>query len=77
MYIMAASGIDREALIGGIRSVRKSCQMLPHLLVVGVGNSDDPDLAGSGKKPSGEHGGGGGCQIGEEIGPPPPFPVVF
>ena len=51
--------------------------MLPHLLVVGDGNSDEPDPAGSGKRPSGEHRGGGGGQIGVEIGPPPLPPVCF
>jgi len=51
--------------------------MLPHLLVVGAGNSGDLDPAGSGRGPSGEQGGGGGGQIGEEIKPPPLPPVSF
>jgi len=51
--------------------------MLPHLLVVGARNFGDPDPAWSGWKLSGEHGGGGGGQIGEEIGPPPLPPVSF
>jgi len=68
LFFWAPSGIGRETLVGGIRAACGSCQMLPHLLVVGAGNSDDPDPVGSGKRPSGDHGGGG--QIGEEIGPP-------
>ncbi len=46
---VAPSGIGREALIGGTRAARGRCQMLPHLLVVGAGNSGDPDPAGSGR----------------------------
>ncbi len=49
----------------------------PHLLVVGAGNSGDSDPAGSGRRPSGEHGGHGGGQIGNEIGPLPLSPVSF
>ena len=73
----APYGIGREALVGGIRAARGSCKMLPHLLVVGGGNSDELDPVGSGRRPSGKHGGGGGGQIGEEIGPPPLPPFSF
>ncbi len=44
--------------------------MLPHLLVVGAINSRDPGPAGRGRRLSGEHRGGGGRSIGEEIGMP-------
>ena len=40
--------------------------MLPHFLVVGAGNSDYPNPAGLFRRPSGEHGGGGGGQIEED-----------
>ncbi len=40
--------------------------MLPHLLVVGAGNSCDPGPVGRGRRLSGEHC-GGCCAIGEEI----------
>ena len=42
---MAPSGIGREALVGGIKAARGCSQMLPHLLVVGAGNFDDPEPA--------------------------------
>ena len=45
--------------------------MLPHLLVVGAGNSHKQGPAGSCSRPSGERG-GGGDSISGEIGPPPP-----
>ena len=45
--------------------------MLPHLLVVGAGNSLDQGPARSYRRPSEERGGGGGSNSGE-IGPPPP-----
>jgi hypothetical protein len=51
--------------------------MLPHLLMVGARNSGDHGPTVSGRRPSGEHGGGGGGQIGEEIGSPPLSPVFF
>jgi hypothetical protein len=74
---MALFGIGREALVGGTKAARGRCQMIPHLLAVGVGNFGDPDPDGSGRGPSGEHGGGGGGQIGEEIGPLPLPPEYF
>ncbi len=46
--------------------------MRPHLLVVGAGISRDPGPAGRGRRLSGEHSGGGGRPIGEEIGMPSP-----
>ena len=45
------------------------------LLVVGARKSEDQGPAGSSRRPSGEHIGGGDCQVGEEIGPPPPSPL--
>jgi hypothetical protein len=56
---------------GGTRFSRGRCKMLPHLLVVGAGNSHDQDPAGSCKRPTGERG-GGRRSISGEIGPPPP-----
>ncbi len=47
------------------------CHVLPHLLVVGAGNSHDQGPVGSYRRPSGERGGDGGS-ISGEIGPPPP-----
>ncbi len=44
--------------------------MLPHLLVVSAGNSRDPGPVGRGRRLSGEHSGGCGRPIGEEIGLP-------
>ena len=49
----------------------------PYLLVVGAGNSLDLGRCGTCRRPSGRRSGGGGCQIGEEIGSPPPSPVSF
>ncbi len=48
--------------------------MLPHLLVVGVVNSDDQGPTRPCMRLSGEHGGGGG-PVGGEIEPPPPSHV--
>jgi hypothetical protein len=45
--------------------------MLPHLLVVGAGNSDDHGPAGACKRLSGERSGGGG-PISGQIGTPLP-----
>jgi len=42
--------------------------MLPHLLVMGTGNSCDPSLAGLGRRLSMERSGGCECPIGKEIG---------
>jgi len=50
--------------------------MLPHLFVVGAGNSDNQGQAGSCRRLSGERGGGGGPNSGE-IGPPPPSHVFL
>ena len=68
-------GIGREAMVCGTGAARGRCLMLPHLLVVGAGNCEDPDPVGSGRMPSGQHSGDGGCQIGEEIGRPLLSPV--
>ncbi len=48
--------------------------MLPHLLVVGDGNSNDQGPVGPCTRTSGERGGGGG-PTGGEIGPPLPSHV--
>ncbi len=56
---------------GGTTIARGRYKMLPHLLVVGVRNSDDQGPDGSCKRLSGERGGGGG-PISGEIGPSPP-----
>ena len=69
---VAPFGIGREALVGGTGAARGRCPMLPHLLVVGVGNSRDPGSDERGWRLSGEHSGGGGSPIGEEIGMPSP-----
>jgi hypothetical protein len=66
----APSDIGREVLVGGTGAARGRCQMLPHLLVVGARNSHDPGPAGRGRRLSGEHSGGSGRLIGEEIGMP-------
>ena len=68
----APSGIGREALVGGTGAARGRYQMLPHLLVVGASNSRDPGPVGRGRRLSGEHNGGSGRPIGEEIGMPSP-----
>ena len=48
--------------------------MLPHLLVVGVGNAEEQSPAGSCMRLSEERGGGGGL-FSIEFGPPPPSQV--
>ena len=53
----APSGIGLETLFGGTGAAREGCQMLPHLLVVGAGNSCDPGPVCFGKRLSGEHSG--------------------
>ena len=66
IIVSAPSGIGREALVGGTGAARERCEMLPHLLVVGAGNSRDPaGPAGRGRRLSGERSVGGGRPIGD------------
>ena len=65
---MVPSGIGREALVCGTGAARGRCQMLPHLLVVGAGNSGDPGPAGRGRRLSGEHSGGCAARSGRRSG---------
>jgi hypothetical protein len=61
---------------GGTMNARGRWQMLPQLLLVGAGNSDDHGPAGSCRRLSGERGGAGG-PISGEVGSLPPSHVAL
>ena len=71
----ATSSIVR-ALVCGTKTARGRCQIPPHLLVAGDGNSCDPSPVRLRQEAKRGDGGGGGA-IGGEIVPQPPSHVFF